>query len=419
MRNLKRRVRPHNPLPESPYEVLALFTVAMVGSSLWLMSTGALMPFFTSALHVDQAQLGTILSVQFFGSVAMTSVAGVLTDRFGDKAVVFWSGAIMGVALLAASLVQNFTWLVVWLLVYGIGYAAATPAGSHAIIFFFRKADRGLAMGVRLCGVPLAGVLGSVLLPAIALHFQYRGALAVAGLITLIGSSLASALYREPRELRGERASVGDLFAEMLAIARESRLILLTLTSMILFCAQLALMGFFTLTLVHRAGYSVSLGVALFTLAQLAAVVGRLSWGWLSDRVFGGSRALPLAVNCVLVALTTFFVSTVTPAMPPWVAGALAFALGFTAEGWFGVSTIGFAEIGGEERSGSALGVGLTFTLLAGFVTPPVFGALVQSYGYPASWRALALFEAFGVIPALLASRAAIRRRDPASTSAA
>ena len=419
MRNLKPRVRPHNPLPESPYEVLALFTVAMVGSSLWLMSTGALMPFFTSALHVDQAQLGTILSVQFFGSVAMTSVAGVLTDRFGDKAVVFWSGAIMGVALLAASLVQNFTWLVVWLLVYGVGYAAATPAGSHAIIFFFRKADRGLAMGVRLCGVPLAGVLGSVLLPAIALHFQYRGALAVAGLITLIGSSLASALSREPRELRGERASVGDLFAEMLAIARESRLILLTLTSMILFCAQLALMGFFTLTLVHRAGYSVSLGVALFTLAQLAAVVGRLSWGWLSDRVFGGSRALPLAVNCVLVALTTFVVSTVTPAMPPWVAGALAFALGFTAEGWFGVSTIGFAEIGGEERSGSALGVGLTFTLLAGFVTPPVFGALVQSYGYPASWRALALFEAFGVIPALLASRAAIRRRDPASTSAA
>src|SRR5580700_205025 len=134
-----RRPRPHNPIPESRYEVLALFTGAMVGSSLWIMSTGALMPFFSSALHVGQMQCGLILSIQLIGSVAMTSVAGLLTDRFGDKTVVFWSGAVMGSALVVASLVQNFGWLIGWLLVYGIGYAAVTPAGSHAIIFFFRK----------------------------------------------------------------------------------------------------------------------------------------------------------------------------------------------------------------------------------------------------------------------------------------
>jgi hypothetical protein len=94
-------------------------------------------------------------------------------------------------------------------------------------------------------------------------------------------------------------------------------------------------------------------------------------------------------------------------------AAVIAIALGLTAEGWLGLCVIGFAEIGGEEHSGSALGLGVTWTLAAAFVTPALFGALVEAHGYAASWRALALLEAVGVIPALLASRSiAIRRPE-------
>jgi MFS family permease len=396
-------------MPESRYEVLALFTGAMVGASFSIMSTGALMTFYASALHLQPAQLGLILSIQLIGSAAMTSLAGLLTDRFGDKAVVFWSGILMGLALIAASLIANFAWLIFWLAMYGVGYAAVTPAGSHAIIFFFQKADRGLAMGIRQSGVPIAGVLGSLLLPAIALHFNYRGALATAGLLTLIACTLASALYREPRELQGERISLRAMLEEMVQIARESRLILLTLTSMILICGQLALMGFLTLTLVHQAGYALPLALGLFTLSQIAAIGGRLSWGWLSDHLFGGSRTAPLAVICVLVALAALGVSALTAATPLWIAAALAVALGFTAEGWLGVSVIGFAEIGGEEHAGSALGVGLTWTLFAAFVTPTLFGAIGEIYGFDVAWRAVALLEVLGVVPALLAGSALLR----------
>ena len=246
-------------MPESRYEVLALFTAAMVGASIFIVGTGALMPFFRSALHLTQTQLGLILSVQMLGSVAMTSVAGLLTDRFGDKAIVLWSGALMGLSLIAASLMGNYAWLIFWLLMYGIGYAAVTPAGSHAIIFFFKNADRGFAMGVRQCGVPIAGVLGSLLLPAVAAHFQYRGALAAAGVLTIIACGVASALYREPQELQGERVSLRAMLIEMLEIARDGRLILLTLTSMVLICGQFALIGFFTLTFVQEAGYALAL----------------------------------------------------------------------------------------------------------------------------------------------------------------
>jgi MFS family permease len=405
----KRRPLPHNPLPESPHEVLLLFTGAMVGASLFIMATGALMTFFKSALNLNQEQLGLILSAQLIGSVAMTSVAGLLTDRFGDKAVVLWSGMLMGVALIAAAVIQNFTWLLGCLLVYGIGYAAVTPAGSHAIIFFFKKSARGLAMGVRQCGVPIAGVIGSLLLPAIAMRFEYRGALVAAGVLTLIACGIASSLYREPVELQGERVSIGTMLLEMLEIARMSRLILLTLTSMVLAAGQFALIGYLALTFSHAAGFGVAESVAFFTLSQGAAIAGRLAWGWISDRVFGGSRTLPLAVVCLVVALLCFAMGDVRPGTTAWMAAFVSAALGFTAEGWIGVSVIGFAEIGGEEHSGSALGVGLTWTLLAAMLTPAIFGAVVQAYGFSAAWHWLAALQLIGIVPALLASSVIIR----------
>jgi MFS family permease len=391
-------------MPESRFEVLALFTGAMIGSSLFLVATGALGPFFRSELHLNPVQVGSILSVELIGSVAMTSVAGLLTDRFGDKALVLWSGAVMGVALIAASFATNFTWLVAWLLVYGVGYAAVTPAGSHAIIFFFPKTERGLAMGIRQCGVPAAGLLGSLLLPVIALHFHYRGALAAAGVLTLAACSIASLLYREPVELQGERISLRALLVEMLEIAREGPLILLTIASMILAAGQFALIGFLTLTFVRSAHYALPLAVGLFSVSQASAIAGRIAWGRASDWIFGGSRMLPLAVVCVLVAGLSLALAQVGPATPVWLAIALAAALGFTAEGWFGVGIIGFAEIGGEEHSGSALGVGLTWTLAAAMVTPVLFGAVVDARGFDVAWRWLALLTALGTIPALLGS---------------
>ena len=257
------------------------------------------MPFFNSALHVGQAQLGLILSIQLVGSVAMTSVAGLLTDRFGDRAVVFWSGAVMRLALIAASLVENFAWLIVWLLIYGIGYAAVTPAGSHAIIFFFKQGRPRSRDG----RAPVRRADGGR--RRLAACCRHRGALPVPRRARgrpvcsrLLACSIASLLYREPHELAGERVSMRAMLVDMLTIARDARLILLTLTSMILICAQFALMGFLTLTFVHtpRMRCGLPLG-SLRWRSSRRSPAGSRGDGSAID-LFGGSRTLPLALVC-------------------------------------------------------------------------------------------------------------------------
>lgn len=391
-------------MPESRYEVLALFTGAMIGASMFVMATGALMPFFETAFHLGQTQLGIVLSVQMAGSLLMTAVAGMLTDRFGDKAVVLWSGLFMGVALLAASAVPNFGWLLFWLLMYGLGFAAVTPSGSHAIVYFFKKEERGLAMGIRQCGVPVAGMIGSIVLPAIALRFDYQWALVTAGVVTIVACGLASLLYREPVELEGEPVSVRSMLAEMIVMARDGRLILMTLVSMVLVCAQLAVMAFLTLTIVHEVNAPLALAIGMFTLSQFAAIGGRVFWGWASDRIFGGKRALPLATVCVITAALSILFAGLTPSTPLALIALVCALLGFSAEGWFGVAVLGFAEIGGEEHCGSALGVALTWVFFAAFVAPTLFGAIAEVYGYPFAWRAMGVLQLVGIPPALMAA---------------
>jgi MFS family permease len=295
--------------------------------------------------------------------------------------------------------VDSFVWLAFWLLIYGVGYAAVNPVGSHAILFFFKPEERGLAMGVRQMGVPMGGVIGAIVISTAAEYYGYRGALVVTGIIVLVVTLGAAALYREPPQLYGEPVRAGVLFKDMLAIGREPRLLLITLTCMILFAAQVALMAFFPWTLVNEVHVSAGFAALVFVVSQFAAGIGRLVWGWLSDRIFHGGRLLPLAITCVLCALGSLAVADVR-GMPLAALAGVAVLLGFAAEGWFGLAIVAMAEVGGEEHAGSALGFGLTWVMAMAIVTPTVFQWIMENAGIPTAWHILAVLSLAGVIPA-------------------
>jgi MFS transporter, ACS family, hexuronate transporter len=396
--------------PTEPRDlVLALFTVAMLGASVVLVAIGTLIPFFEETFHLPKSQLGLIVTVLMLGSTLFTAIAGLGVDRFGDKVIVLATGVVMGIALIAASLQEHFWWLILWLFIYGVGYAAVTPAGSHAILFFFDRRSRGTAMGIRQTGVPLGGVLGAVMLPWVAGTHGYTTALATAGILCLVTSTIAAVGYREPAALRGERASARELFAGMLQIGLEPRLLLVVGVSVVLIAVQVALMGFLPLTYARAAGLSTIIVAVLFGASQVAAVIGRLGWGWVSDRLFAGNRLIPLGIICVCSAIAAFGVGSLHSANLA-LAAVAACMLGFAGEGWVGLAVIAMAEIGGEEHSGSALGFGLTLIFVAGMVAAPLFGALIDAFGYRTAWYALAVLAIIGLLPAL-GAHASIQRK--------
>lgn len=393
----------HTAHPTEPrYEVLALFTVSMVAASLVIVAVGTLLPYVVRTFPAERSHIGLLVTALLLGGFLANAISGAATDRFGDKAVLIVCGGLMGAALLVAAAVPSFTWLVSWFIVYGIGFAAINPVGSHAIMFFFKPEERGLAMGIRQMGVPLGGVLGAIIISSCAELIGYRGALAVTGIVVLVATLGSAALYREPAALYGKPVRAGLLFEDVVRMGREPRLLLITLVCVVLFTAQVALMGFFPWTLVNEAHVSPGFASLVFIISQFSAAAGRLVWGWASDRLFHGGRLVPMAITCVCCALSAIAVAHIGR-MPVPVLAAVAVAIGFSAEGWFGLAIVAMAEVGGEEHAGSALGFGLTWAYAAGVLTPFVFAWLMHTSGIPSAWIALAILCMAGVVPAVAA----------------
>ncbi len=389
------------------YWILALVTLAQSGASIVQQGIGALAPFFSDAFSANATQIGFIFGALTCGAALTTALAGVAVDAYGERRMILFSGLLLGFALIAAAALPAYAWLLICMCVAGVGYAASTPAGGRAILSWFAR-DRGFAMGVRQMGVPLGGVVGALVLPPIATHAGYRWALVAGGLVAGGTAIVAALWYRDaPGEKPGVR-TLGNAFEALREVARDPRIIYVTLTCMVLIVAQSSMLTFLPLTLVADGKLSLAAASAALALAQVGAMAGRLAWGTLSDRLFGGDRIVPLMIACGLATLSAAATAAL-PAGVPWLAFAVALVLGFAAAGWNGLFSAAQVEIGGKDRAGSALGVGLTGLFATGIVAPPLFGAVADAHGYTTAWNALALFLLIGLVPAFFARRAMLR----------
>jgi MFS family permease len=382
------------------YRVLGLMTGAQAGASIVQQAVGVLAPFLILEFGLNQAALGSMFTCLYLGSALFTAFSGVLTDRFGERTMVAVSGGVMTFALVLAALVANYTWLVACMGIFGAGYAASTPAGGRAILAWFDR-DRGFAMGIRQTGVPVGGLVGAVVLPLAALHLGgYRAALLVAAVLVAAPTALACIAYREAPGDRPPPSRFREVVAGMRRLARDPRLIAVTLTCMTLVVAQLAMNGFLTVTAVQVIGVTPALAATAFACAFGAATVARLFWGWYSDRFMRENRIALLAVLCGLSACASLSFALLRPSSALFLIPAALF-IGFCGAGWNGVMAAALAEIGGADRAGSALGLTLTAIFGASAVGPLIFGTIADHTSLDTAWTVNAAIGAFGVFPVL------------------
>jgi sugar phosphate permease len=396
------------------WRVLALMTTAQAGASVVQQALGALSPHLVETFSLSKAQLGVVFTAMFVGAMCCTATSGVLTDRWGERVMVLGAGGVMTLALILAPLVPAYPWLVATMVLFGAGYAASTPAGGRAILAWFDR-DRGFAMGIRQTGVPLGGLIGALSLPAVASVAGLRGAFFFAAALVAIPSMIAYFGYREARDESSISVTLASVARGMRVLARDPRLLAVTLTCMILVAAQLAMNAFVTITAVTVVGTSAQVAAFAFASAHAAATVARLGWGYVSDRFLGGERLIPLAVISIVAALAMGGLALLGrgDVVPLFFASAL---LGCSGAGWNGLFATALAEVGGVERAASALGLGLTAIFAASAVAPTAFGALADASSLHVAWSVMATLALAGVVPVLwlrMHLAAAVRRSVP------
>ncbi|MGH7708314.1 MAG: MFS transporter [Vulcanimicrobiaceae bacterium] len=385
------------------YAMLALVTTAQAGGAMIQQGLGSLAPFLAAAFALNHAELGLAFGLLVGGSALATAPAGLAVDAWGERRMILFSGLVMGTALIAAAASHAYLWLLTWLVVAGIGYAASTPAGGRAILLWFER-DRGMAMSIRQTGVPVGGMVGALILPPIAAFASFRAAFIVAGAICALSAIVAAIFYRGPPETAPIKRTLAQILAAMGDLLKDRRAILVTLCCMALVSVQTVMITFLTITLAGRVSLSLTLAAIGLAIAQVGASVGRIISGLVSDRYFGGDRLAPMAILVVIAALASVGIGLV-PRSALGLAFFVSFVLGFSSAGWNGLMAAVLVEIGGAERAGSALGIALTGVFGMGFIVPPLFGALADRTGLEFAWIALGIASLIGLVPALAARR--------------
>ena len=158
---------------------------------------------------------------------------------------------------------------------------------------------------------------------------------------------------------------------------------LLAVASLVFAAMQIGVTAFLVTYLAEGVGLGlVAAGMAL-TCAQVAAVVGRILWGGLADRLV--SPRVMLALLGFGMSLSVWAVTLFTAATPFLVIAAVCAAIGATVIGWNGVFLAETARAAPAGRVGEATGGVLSVTFSGVVLGPPALTLLVSATGGYAS----------------------------------
>ena len=383
----------------SGFRVLALTTLQQAGLTCIRFGLPILAPFWRDALRLSLGQVGLLLGAFDLGALLFFIPMGLLADRWGEPVVLTAGALFTAIMTTLITRAQSFWSVALLLAIAGLGYGSGQTAGTKAVAAAFGPGGRGIAMGIRQAGLPLGGMIAALLLPPLAGAFGWQAALAgAAAVCALTGILCWLGLRDDARGRRCRLAATGPIVHRVRAILRNTGVRRTTEASMLLVIAQFCYQGYLALYLVDRFGWSNHAAAVLLVAVHLGGVLGRLAWGALSDRRYGGRR-VPALAWCV-GAGTAFPVGLI--ALPhiahPSTVTLAALIGGILLLGWNGLYSTLITESAEPGQGATAMGVSMTLMYTATMLTPPLFGFLVDHTSYAAGWASLVGVMAWALV---------------------
>jgi MFS family permease len=363
--------------------VLIVASAAQVAVSFVNFGLPAIGPQLRVELGLGLPAIGAVLTAAFLGSGASLLGFGVAVDRLGSRVAVGAGTALGAVALTVAAFADDGWSLGLPLGVFGFGSSVVTVAGVGALFRAYPAERRAWALGVRQMAVPLGGMLGAVLVPALESVGGVRSVLLTAAVaVGLSGGAFALVAdsLRPARDVRG----LG--FRRVLAAPGIRQLLVVAALYIVVLQAALV----YALPAARASGLSsVAAGAAFFAM-QAAAGVARVVWGRVADRDAGRRRTRTLAEVGVLAAAGTLLFAGALHVGGAAVAVPAAVVLGFGALGWNALVYVSAGERTPSELSGRSVAMAATVIFALSALTTPPLGALAHEAGWDVFWAIVA-----------------------------
>lgn len=156
---------------------VATFAVTSIGlSHMVMVSVMAMTPLHLQHMGYGLVVVGFTISLHIAGMYAFSPVFGLLSDRFGKVRIVLLGQLIYVFALGIAGFGQdNRTLVTVGLFLLGLGWSAATVAGSALLAQTLPVAEKTNVQGLSDTTMNLAGALGGALAGSIMANIAFLG----------------------------------------------------------------------------------------------------------------------------------------------------------------------------------------------------------------------------------------------------
>lgn len=374
---------------------LLVVLVPLVGlSSLHLFLPVVAPPLMESA-GLDATDYGWIAGAAGLGSVWLYMSNHGITPALGPLRAL-QSGSLIATAGALLVMTATIPLMAVGAVLIGFGYATGTPAGSQILADHTPRAKWSTIFSLRQAGVPAGGVIAGGAGGWLIGQLGWRPAFVLIAVLCLILAApllLAPRHYNTTRPLKPFRLGAifdpSNLQRPFRAVRLAPGLIRLTLACVGFAVVQAAFFSFFVIYLNAGLGYGLALSGALFAALQGSSVLGRIIFGFVADRV--GSPRPVLMVLAASSSASSLLLAALDPGHGPLFLFIVSVVAGASAATWNGLYLAEAAALAppdavSEVTAGTTFFVFLTYT-----VTPPVFGLLINSFGYESAFVAAAL----------------------------
>lgn len=398
-----------------PLPLTAMLGVA--GSSLFAYSSGVFMAPMTAELGWSKVEFSSAFTVMMVTSLFAAPVAGRFVDALGARRVAMFGIVPFAFCFAALGLVGSPVWQ--WLLlgfVFALFAACIAPTVWITPVVGRFRVSRGLALAVALAGAGLATTMGPPLAAAYIDAFGWRLAFAalaltwVAPMMILTWKFLHDRHENDaPRATRtpdegGRAATRGVARGDYLKALTSQTFVCLMLAGSLCACISYA-------TLIHlvpmlgQKGIGTAAAAGVVSAAGAAAIVGRLTIGFVLDRL--PVRIISICVF-LLPLLTAMLLSRAGHDMTTALAAAVILGLANGAE----IDIIAYitSRRFPHEMFASVYATGLSIIAVSASTGPLLASEMVERFG---SYNPFLL----AIVPVSLASAILVALIPPLSST--
>jgi ACS family D-galactonate transporter-like MFS transporter len=381
------------------FGILALISVGTFINYLDRAVLGVAAPALTKELGLSAAVMGVVFSAFSWTYAAAQIPGGVLLDRFGTRVIYFLSISLWSAFTLLQGFVSGVISLMSCRLGLGIAEAPCFPANSRVLSAWFPQHERARANSVYAVAQDFGLAFMSPLLFWIVTQFGWRSLFILAGVAGLLFSMIWIKTYVEPHESRRVNRLELDYIRTGGGLGQQQKAIRFSWRNMgqlirkrqILgasigqFAGNSTLVFFLTWFPSYLATerHMEWLKVGIFAvMPYMAACVGVLLGGWLSDRLLKRTgnanvgRKLPIIAGLLLAStiVGANYVDSNTAVVA--IMSVAFFGQGLVNLGWTLIT-----DVAPKQLVGLTGGLFNLCANLAGIVTPIVVGVIVDRTG--------------------------------------